>query len=86
MHTLSVIGGGLFALMMCELLGYTIAGEAGAARAALWFVPVWLAAAGVNAVVGVRVAGYSISEEIPMAMVVFAPVMLMAFATWCRLR
>ena len=44
----------------------------GMAAAARWFIPVWLIAAGINLWVGVAKAGYSVAEEAPIFLVVFA--------------
>jgi len=39
---------------------------------ALYFIPIWLAAAAVNMWVGVSRADYSVAEEFPIFLVVFA--------------
>lgn len=71
MHTIMVIGGGLLLLALFALLGKRFGGgNAAAATAALWFLPVWLVAAGINLSVGMR-HGYSFAEELPIGFVVF---------------
>ena len=44
----------------------------GMAAAARWFIPVWLIAAAVNMYIGVTKAGYSVAEEAPIFLLVFA--------------
>jgi len=74
-HTLKVIAGGIVLLGIFLLAGRffssngSVIAMAGAAR---WFIPVWLIAAGVNMWVGVAKAGYSVAEEAPIFVVVFA--------------
>ena len=58
-HTLKVIAGGLV------LLGLFLFG-------ARWFIPVWLIVAAVNMWIGVTRAGYSVAEEAPIFLIVFA--------------
>ena len=56
---------------------------AGMATAARWFIPVWLVAAGINLWVGVTKAGYSVAEEAPIFLVVFAvPAALAVLLVW----
>jgi len=51
--------------------------------AARIFIPIWLAAALLNMWVGVARAGYSISEELPIFLLIFAlPAGVAAFAWW----
>ena len=57
---------------------------AGAVR---WFVPVWLVAAAVNLWIGVTRAGYSVSEEAPIFVVVFAlPAAVAVLVGWILTR
>ena len=63
-----------------KLWGGDIAGVATGAKA---FIPVWLAIALVNMWVGVTRAGYTVTPELPILLVVFiAPAALFAFAAW----
>jgi hypothetical protein len=74
-HTLKVIAGGLALLGMLLLVGRMLGGAGSAssmAAAARWFIPLWLLGAGVNMWVGVSTAGYSVREEAPVFLVVFA--------------
>lgn len=73
MHTLRVIGAGLVLLAVFLVVARFVAGARGAglAKAALWFVPVWLAASVVNLWIGVSQAGYTVAQELPILLVVF---------------
>lgn len=81
MHTITVIGFGLVLLSLFVLVGRKLGGTAAAAKAALWFLPVWVAAAGWNLSIGVR-HGYTVGEELPIALVVFAVPAVAAILTW----
>lgn len=85
MHTIMVIGGGLVLLALFMLVGRQTGGggTAAAATAALWFIPVWLVAAGINLWIGVR-HGYTVAEELPIGLVVFAVPAAVAAALWWR--
>lgn len=53
------------------------------ALAALWFIAVWLVVAAGNMWIGVSRAGYSVAEELPIFLVIFAiPAAVAAFAWW----
>ncbi len=55
----------------------------GLARAARVFIPLWLLAAAVNMWVGVSKAGYSVAEEAPTFVVVFAvPAAVACLVLW----
>jgi hypothetical protein len=74
-HTLKVIAGGLALLGLFVLVARFVhadAPAAGMAAAARWFIPLWLVAAGINMYVGVARAGYSVAEEAPIFLLVFA--------------
>jgi hypothetical protein len=75
MHTLKVIAGGFILLATCLLIGRLVGGEApaeGVVGAAKVFIPLWLLVAGVNLWIGVASAGYTVAEEAPIFLVVFA--------------
>ena len=76
-----VIGFGLVLLSLFVLVGRKRGGLPSAAKAALWFLPVWVAAAGWNLAIGVR-HGYTVGEELPIALVVFAVPAVAAILTW----
>jgi len=85
MHTVMVIGVGLVLLAVFILVGRQFGGgnAAAAAAAALWFIPIWLVAAGFNLSIGMR-HGYSLAEELPIALVVFGVPAALAAAIWWR--
>ena len=83
MHMLLVIVGGLLLLGVFLLFGKLWGGAAGPALAARCFIPVWLVVALANLWVGVRHAGYSVREELPILLVVFAvPAAATAVLLW----
>ena len=86
MHVLLVIVGGIVLLGVFVLFGWLGgASAAGMALAAKAFVPAWLAVAAANMWVGVSHAGYSVREEFPILLGVFAvPAVLAALAVWGR--
>ena len=74
-HTLKVTAGGVVLLALCLLIGRWVGGPTpavGLVNAVKVFVPLWLVAAGINMWVGVSKAGYSVAEEAPIFVVVFA--------------
>ncbi len=85
MHTVSVIGIGLIVLGLSLSLGHTLGGSAGAAKFSLYFLPVWLLAAAANLLIGVRSAGYSVADELPVLLIVFAIPAAAATIAWWRL-
>ena len=85
MHTVIVITGGLGLLALFLLVGrYLDRSTAGVAHGALWFIVVWLLATGFNLSIGVR-RGYSLAEELPIALLVFGVPAAIAAAIWFRL-
>jgi hypothetical protein len=84
MHMAMVIASGIVILGLFTLFTY-LWGGAGAnlATGAKLFIPVWLVIALVNMWVGVTKAGYSVKEELPILLIVFAiPAVIAAFAIW----
>jgi len=85
-HTIKVIVGGFLLLGVCLLIGRWIGGAApatGLATAAKVFILLWLIAAGVNMWAGVAKAGYSVAEEAPIFLLVFAvPVAVALLVLW----
>ena len=73
-------------LALCLLIGRLIARSApaiGLANAAKVFIPLWFVAAGINMWIGVSKAGYSVAEEAPFFIVVFAvPAAVALFVLW----
>ncbi len=85
MHTVMVIGGGLVLLAVFMLVTRQFGGGTAraAATGAVWFIPIWLLAAGFNLSVGVE-HGYSLAEELPIALVVFGVPAGIAAVIWLR--
>ena len=75
MHTVKVLAGGFALLVLCLVVG-----RANGARV---FLPLWFLAAGVNMWYGVSRAGYSVAEETPVFLYVFAiPAAVALLALW----
>jgi hypothetical protein len=88
MHMLQVIGAGALLLAVFALFGRLWGHDAaGVATGAKLFVPVWFAIAIVNLWVGVTRAGYTVREELPILLVVFAvPALLALLLVWLMSR
>ena len=84
MHTIKVIALGFLLLAVCLLMGRSLGGPgAGIANGAKVFIPLWFIGAGVNLWLGVSKAGYSVAEESPVFVAVFAiPALAAGFAAW----
>jgi hypothetical protein len=74
MHTIKIVSGGFLLLAIFLFVARYLEGaHAGATRnAAKYFLPSWLVIAGVNMWFGVSRAKYSVREEIPIFVLVFA--------------
>lgn len=83
MHSLMVIGGGLVLLALFTLVGKQ-GGTRSAAKAALWFIPVWFVAAVANLWLGVSRAGYTVAQELPFLLLVFGVPATVATLIWRR--
>lgn len=84
MHTVMVILGGLALLALCLLAGRLLGGP-GAAPLILGlkaFLPLWLVGAAANLWIGVSRAGYTVMEELPIFLVVFAVPAAVAALLW----
>ena len=86
MRTAIIIAGGLVLLGLFIVVARVTGGSApaGIGRAALWFLPVWLAVAAANMWMGVARAGYSVAEEAPIFAVIFAIPAAAALFVWWR--
>ena len=86
MHTFYAIAGGLLLLGIFVLFARALSDVHRGARRKLLlaFIPVWLACAAFNMWVGVSRAGYSVGDELPVFVVVFAVPAALAF--WLRRR
>jgi hypothetical protein len=84
MHTLKVIAIGFALLVVCGGVGYAMAGTSGSSRAALIFLPLWAIGAGINMYLGVRRAGYTVADEAPIFLLVFAVPAAVALGAWWK--
>lgn len=84
MHMLMVMGGGVALLCVFMLFGWLWGGNVyGMVVGAKAFVPVWLLVVLVNMWVGVTYAGYTVRQEAPILLLVFAvPTVVAAAAAW----
>jgi hypothetical protein len=84
MHMVLMIAGGLVSLGLFLLFGYLWGGaRPDLVMAARLFIPVWLVIALVNMWVGVTRAGYSVRDELPILLLVFAvPALVAGVAIW----
>ncbi len=84
MHMLLVIVGGTILLGVFALFGKLWGGDvAGVVSGTRAFIPVWLVVALVNMWVGVSKAGYTVSQELPILLVVFVvPTAFAALVAW----
>lgn len=86
MHTVIVLGAGLALLLASLLLGHAwLGGMPGAAQGAKFFIPLWFLAAGLNLWIGVSQAGYSVAEEFPIFLGIFALPAALAALLWWKL-
>lgn len=84
MHTLKVIAGGTILLGIFLVFGHLWSdAPRPLATAAAVFVPVWFLVSILNLWIGVSRAGYTLAEELPILLAVFAfPAALAALAGW----
>jgi hypothetical protein len=84
MRSVIIILGGLVVFGLFALGGWRVGGGAqSVVTAAKIFIPVWLAAALINMWIGVSRAGYSVAEELPIFLAIFAiPAVVAAFVWW----
>jgi hypothetical protein len=82
MHTIMVVAGGLVLLALVAMAGKMT--SLGMGRALLWFIPIWLVCAAVNMWVGVSRAGYTVVQEFPIFLLVFAVPAAMAMFLYLR--
>jgi hypothetical protein len=85
MRTIIIILGGFFLLAVCigaaRLLGSN--GVTTMSIAVKVFIPVWFVAAGINMWVGVARAGYSVTEELLIFLLIFSlPAATALFIQW----
>jgi hypothetical protein len=84
MRSVIIILGALVVFGLFALGGWRFGGGTpSVVTAAKIFVPVWLAAALINMWIGVSRAGYSVAEELPIFLAIFAiPAVVAAFVWW----
>jgi len=83
MHTIIVLLGGAALLVACLLLGHAFGSMRGLVWGARVFIPLWLFLAAINMWIGVSRAGYSVADEAPIFLVIFAvPAAVAALAWW----
>jgi len=85
MHTIIVLAIGFILLGLCALTGGVLGDVSGIATAALVYLPVWLVGAGINMYMGVKRAGYSVADEVPIFFLVFAVPAAAAVVLWWTL-
>jgi hypothetical protein len=82
MHTLKIILGGFILLGLCFIAGRWIG--AAISTAMKCFLVLWLIGTLANMWVGVSRAGYSVRDEAPVALAVFAVPAIAAILIWWK--
>ena len=81
MHTLKILLLGFVVLGAFLLVGRVLGNGS---RAALYFLPAWLVGAAINLWFGVAKAGYSLRDETPIFLLIFAIPSAMALLAWWK--
>jgi hypothetical protein len=85
MRTIVIIGAGLTLFGVFALVGWRfVGGSHFLATAAKAFIPLWLGAALLNMWIGVSRAGYSVAEEFPIFVLIFAIPAAVAAVVWWK--
>jgi hypothetical protein len=86
MHTAIVLGIGFAILAVCVAAGRFLGAtpNAGMVMGAQVFLPLWLAGAAINMWMGVSGAGYSVREEFPIFLAIFAVPAVVAGIIWYK--
>jgi hypothetical protein len=85
MRTAIIVVGGLVLVGLFALVGWRFGGGAeGIVTAAKIFIAVWLVAALINMWFGVARAGYSVAEELPIFVLIFAVPAALATVVWWK--
>jgi hypothetical protein len=82
MHTVKILLLGFVLLAAFVFLGRWLGNGS---KAALYFLPVWLAAAAINLWFGVAKAGYSVRDEAPIFLLIFTIPAALALLAWWKL-
>jgi hypothetical protein len=85
MRSAIIIVGGVLLFGIFALVARFVGGTQTIVMAAKIFVPVWLVAALINMWIGVARAGYSVAEELPIFLLIFAVPAVVAAFTWWKL-
>jgi hypothetical protein len=85
MRSAIIIVGGVLLFGIFALVARFVGGTQTIVMAAKIFVPVWLVAALINMWIGVARAGYSVTEELPIFLLIFAVPAVVAAFTWWKL-
>jgi hypothetical protein len=81
-HTIKVLAVGFVLLGVFVLIGRSLGNGS---KAALYFLPIWLAAAAINLWFGVAKAGDSVRDEAPIFLLIFAVPSVLALLVWWKL-
>jgi hypothetical protein len=82
LHTLKILLLGFVLLFAFVFVGRALGNGS---RAALYFVPVWFVGAAINLWFGVAKAGYSLRDESPIFLLIFAIPSALALLAWWKL-
>ena len=85
MRTAIIIVGGLVLFGVFVLVARFVGGTQTTVTATKIFIVVWLAGALINLWIGVSRAGYSVAEELPIFLLIFAVPAAVAAFTWWKL-
>jgi hypothetical protein len=86
MHTVKVMAGGFVMLGIFLFVGHRIGGASPSALAdsAKYFIPIWFVAAAINMWIGIAQAGYSVRDEAPIFVLIFAVPAVVALLIWWK--
>lgn len=85
MRSIMIVLGGFVVRGLCLLVGRWLGGPGipSLVTGAKIFIPIWLIAAAINMWVGVARAGYTVAEEFPIFLFIFAvPAAVAGFLWW----
>jgi hypothetical protein len=82
LHTIKILLLGLILLAAFVLIGRALGDGS---KAALAFLPVWFVCAAINLWFGVAKAGYSLRDETPIFLLIFAVPSALALLVWWKL-